>query len=368
MKIKSKRNLIIIGLVLLIGIGTTLAFFANSTTLENLFSSANYRTVVQENFVSPQNWLPGDTTSKTLTVKNEGDGEVYTRICIEDEWVAVDGTILPNYSDDLGEDIAIINLDNQSDWLYAHDDVNDRDCYIYKTALAGNSTSSSFMSGVTYNPNYSGGIVCTTDPITQDNNCTSSTSSYDGAEYILNLVIETIQKKGINESGWGFGYSNNGQSYGFENPDDALDGSRYNTFFRKAATDDGIVEQIGILHDDNYYYITGGDGGDSYEDNKDVLDEIFTSSNCSETVDGTHKTYSCSNNDLEAEIDNEGNVSVIDNEHVFTINSDGNTSIEQYVEPPVVVNAENVSYDNTLTGVSCSDAQCMIDYINDMLE
>ena len=37
--------------------------------------------------------------------------------------------------------------------------------------------------------------------------------------------------------------------------------------------------------------------------------------------------------------------------------------------PPVIVavNAENVSYGNTLTGVNCADAQCMIDYINGML-
>ncbi|MBR1386553.1 MAG: BsaA family SipW-dependent biofilm matrix protein [Bacilli bacterium] len=323
---KNKKNIIFILAIMFLGAGTTLAYLSSTGIIRNVFNTASYETVIQEEFNSPSNWTPGDTTPKALVVRNEGDAPVYARVCIEDSWKALDETILPNFNTTLNEKMAIINLANESDWMYSHDDVNDRDCYIYKSVINGNSASSSFMESVTYNPNYSGGIICTTNEVTHTNECKSSNSGYDGAEYTLNLIIETIQKQGINESGWGFGYSSNGETYNYEDATSTLSGSSYRNFLRKAATDNGIKTQIGLKLDEDEYYITGGDTT-SYNDNKEVLNEIFGSTNCTETNE-TYKTYTCSKDTLQAVIKSTGEVSLTDNVQVARIDQNGIASIE----------------------------------------
>lgn len=47
-------------------------------------------------------------------------------------------------------------------------------------------------------------------------------------------------------------------------------------------------------------------------------------------------------------------------------NLTGNSSITLYAQWDRVM-AENIGYDNSITGVNCSDAQCMIDYLRDYL-
>ena len=50
-------------LVLFIGIiGLTVAYFANSTDIDNIFLTKPYGTTVEETFTSPSNWLPGGAT------------------------------------------------------------------------------------------------------------------------------------------------------------------------------------------------------------------------------------------------------------------------------------------------------------------
>ena len=73
MFMNNKKTIIILILVLTIGIvGLTVAYFSNSTSLDNLFSTNPYGTTVEEVFVSPDNWLPGTTTPKLITVTNTG--------------------------------------------------------------------------------------------------------------------------------------------------------------------------------------------------------------------------------------------------------------------------------------------------------
>ena len=132
MKLKSKRNLIIILGVLFLTVGGTLAFFKNSTILDNIFNAGGYKTIAHEEFVSPSTWMPGDVTEKTITVKNDGTGDVNVRICIEDYWVAQNNDILPNHSNALNMDIALINPNNTSDWELVDG------CYYYMNTLLKN--------------------------------------------------------------------------------------------------------------------------------------------------------------------------------------------------------------------------------------
>ena len=132
---KNKKNLFMIVGIVFLSVGTTLTYLTSTGVFNNVFNTASYETVIHEEFVSPSDWTPGDITPKTLVVRNDGDAPVYARICIEESWKAIDETILPNFNTTLNEKMAIINLDNESDWMYSHDDVKNRDCYIYKSVI-----------------------------------------------------------------------------------------------------------------------------------------------------------------------------------------------------------------------------------------
>ena len=345
MKIKNKRNLIIILGILFLGIGSTLAFFKNSTILDNIFNAGGYKTIAHEEFVSPSNWMPGDITPKTITVKNEGTGAVYTRICIEDYWEAPDDTILSNFSTTLNDKVALINLDNQSDWSYLRDTTNNRDCYLYNGVLEPNETTSSPIQSVTFNPAYRGTISCHDNQTTGDRVCESVSNSYDNGTYHLNLTVDTVQPEGITGAGWGIGYSGNGEDFN-ANSTDALDDSDYRNFLKIAVKPSGIEKQVGVRLEDTDYLLTGGDNGTSYSDNKDVLDDIFTSTNCNEVL-GTPNTYTCSDATLKLEgyVDDGGNVYIIDSVTIPSqkVSIDENDNIE-------------IKIDRTLYGVLQNEA------------
>ena len=60
---KSKKSLLVILLILVEGVvGLTLAYFSNTSSVENVFTSKQYGTTVTEVFTSPDNWTPGTTT------------------------------------------------------------------------------------------------------------------------------------------------------------------------------------------------------------------------------------------------------------------------------------------------------------------
>ncbi len=55
----NKKSVIALLLIAIIGIvGLTIAYFANSTDVENTFTTKEYGTTYTESFVSPENWLP----------------------------------------------------------------------------------------------------------------------------------------------------------------------------------------------------------------------------------------------------------------------------------------------------------------------
>ena len=59
----NKKTIMILILIIFVGIvGLTLAYFANSTSVDNIFTSQPYGTTVEETFTSPSNWLPGGAT------------------------------------------------------------------------------------------------------------------------------------------------------------------------------------------------------------------------------------------------------------------------------------------------------------------
>ena len=167
MNMNNKKTIIILILVLTIGIvGLTIAYFSNSTSVDNLFSTNPYGTTIEESFISPDNWLPGTTTDKTITVTNTGSVDEVVRISYTEEWKAKDGTILSGLIDSNGyltndtensERAAIINFSDNNDWNYSNG------YYYYNYRLAPNEKTSSLIDSVTFNSKVKSDSNCTTE-------------------------------------------------------------------------------------------------------------------------------------------------------------------------------------------------------------
>ena len=180
-KIKNKKIIFI--LVFIFSIGGTLAYFTSTIDINNVFQSGTYKSITTEEFISPNDWKPGDVTPKTIVTKNEGDFPVRVRIKLEQKWYDSAGSELPLVVD--GELAAIVDLDNRDDWIY------EDEYYYYKYDLMPGETTSSFIKSVTFNKKSVGDFVCETiDNIEQ---CHANGLNYQDADYHLNIETSTVQ-------------------------------------------------------------------------------------------------------------------------------------------------------------------------------
>ena len=178
---KNKKSLIGIGLLLLVAaVGVTFAYYTSSDSFVNIFNAGKYKVKVVEEFVSPDNWTPGETVPKTVTAKNEGSVDAAVRISYVEKWETLEGT---DITAQVNPNPAIINFSNTNDWIL------DNGYYYYKFILEPNNTSSSFISGVTLDSSLDS-VTCTGEG--NERTCEARNSA-SGAKYKLTLTIETAQ-------------------------------------------------------------------------------------------------------------------------------------------------------------------------------
>ncbi|MEY8337599.1 BsaA family SipW-dependent biofilm matrix protein [Lachnospiraceae bacterium 62-35] len=87
---KSKKKLIALAGVLgVAGIGGTLAYFNQNLSAENIFDTGKYDTELVEEFKPSEgeNWEPGSTVNKDVTVQNTGTLPVVVRVKFQEKWV-----------------------------------------------------------------------------------------------------------------------------------------------------------------------------------------------------------------------------------------------------------------------------------------
>ena len=183
MKKKNKKPLyvlIVIAVILLIG--GTVAYFTDTVEITNVFSTKPYSTEVTETFTSPNNWLPGTTTEKTVVAKNTGDVDVAVRMSYTESWVSANGATLPLKQGNTTA--AIINF-NSTNWTKSGN------YYYYTQKLSKNQSSTSFINSVTFNSDIVSDSNCVTQGTTKK--CTSTGNGYDGATYTLTVTVETVQ-------------------------------------------------------------------------------------------------------------------------------------------------------------------------------
>ena len=189
----SKKSIIAILLVAIIGVvGLTIAYFSNTATIENEFQTNSYGTTVEEVFTSPDNWTPGTTTPKTLTVTNSGNVDEAVRVEVTESWMSKNDDPLPLKQN--GNDAAIINWANSNDWTKVTE--NNKTYYYYNYKLAPTETTSELLNSVTFNPLITNDSDCETDTSVQGVKtvtCNSTGDGYDDAVYKLTFHIETVQ-------------------------------------------------------------------------------------------------------------------------------------------------------------------------------
>ena len=202
---KRNKSLIALLLVLCIGlVGLTIAYFSNSDTIENEFKTKEYGTTYTEEFVSPDNWLPGDKTDKSLKVTNSGHVDEAVRISYSESWTSKTAKN-NNQEGDLplvqsGNKVAIIHFINTDDWTTVTEDGTTYIYYNYK--LAPTETTSELLDYVTFNSAITNSSNCTTTESNGTNTiaCNSTGTGYDDATYRLVFTIETFQYNKYNEA------------------------------------------------------------------------------------------------------------------------------------------------------------------------
>ncbi len=191
LEMKSKKRLLVLaGISTAVILGGTLAYFTTSDNFENVFTIAKYQPQVVEQFESPETWTPGTTTSKIINITNNGNINMAVRASYEEKWISSDGTHL-SLQDSDGNIVSIINFNEgwkkNSDGYYYYGTKENL------TKLKPNETSSSFISGVTFNETVKANLKKTVSSDGKTITYESTGSSYDGARYILTIKIDTIQ-------------------------------------------------------------------------------------------------------------------------------------------------------------------------------
>lgn len=207
-KIKEKPLVAILLIAIMGVIGVTFAYFTSTDTFYNVFKTGIYDMEVSEIFTSPDDWVPGTTTTKKVVTKNNGSVDAVVRISYTESWVDSDGKELP-LIDNNGQKAAIINFaaDIDTKWVANVED-DGVTYYYYKNKLPKNAITSSFIDSVTFNKDVE---ISVSKPACEESineqgekvkTCRTTSVGYAGGTYTLNIKVETIQFDQY-KTGWG---------------------------------------------------------------------------------------------------------------------------------------------------------------------
>lgn len=169
-----KRIIAFVGTCLAIpAVGITIAYSYDRAVLDNRFNLSEYKTVFEETFSAPTNWLTCETVDKEFFVRNESDKPVSVRFKISESWKNSLDEPLPLVSTASGLMMAQINEVQNSGWT------RHGSYYYYDNNLAAGETTTTPISGVTLNCDANLGE--------------GGDDAYSNAQYTLKITAQTIQ-------------------------------------------------------------------------------------------------------------------------------------------------------------------------------
>ena len=172
-KIKKHQLAAIAGLAALALITGAFAFWNQTSSIENPFDTGKYGSMLKEDF-NPndgENWQPGVTVDKVVTVKNTGNFDLIVRVKLDEKWARSAGASTSDagqvykdsaatvggydlyevYQADAGDgltaadkSVVIKNFSASSNWIKGADGWN-----YYKAALPGGQSTDEWLKSVT---------------------------------------------------------------------------------------------------------------------------------------------------------------------------------------------------------------------------
>ena len=133
-------------------------------------------------YVSFDEWIPGEVKPINYTVSNNEIFSVMVRVKIKSKWVNYSG----NKIIDVPKDIVIIDV-NSDDWKY-YDGY-----YYYKYSLNSGEESSLLINSIMLNEKYFN-VTCTSSDDGLVRNCSSNMNMFDNKKYVLSFKQEIIDK------------------------------------------------------------------------------------------------------------------------------------------------------------------------------
>lgn len=188
---KLKKTLLVLLISIFTVLGSTVAYFTTQKDVINYLKAAIYGHQIIDTFASSDDWLPGQSLEKEISIKNNGNSDMAVRIYVNEYWQNANENDLP-LTDDEGNSIAVLEFND--DWAFCEED----GFYYYgtkskKTALKPDNKTSSLLNKITLNENVKVDLVETVSEDGTTINYVSSGNGYDGATYNLQFKIETIQ-------------------------------------------------------------------------------------------------------------------------------------------------------------------------------
>lgn len=87
MKIKTNKLYWLAGLFVLCCVGGVFAYWTQELLVHNEFKTARYDTDIEEKFVPPDNWKPGQEINKDVWISNKGTVPVFAKVIVHQEWI-----------------------------------------------------------------------------------------------------------------------------------------------------------------------------------------------------------------------------------------------------------------------------------------
>lgn len=118
---KSKKYLLLCGMLALLFFGVTQAYFRKSVSVDNAFQSAEAKIYLNEKFAPNDEWVPGEEKQKEVRFGNEGAVDAVLRVRFTPSLTLKDGTedteaaegFLLNFTDDFQK-----NWTQKDGWYY----------------------------------------------------------------------------------------------------------------------------------------------------------------------------------------------------------------------------------------------------------